>query len=111
MNVSGAIAAMKAFKEAATGDVVPVDEISRRSRICEACPMKQRATGAATRASQTLGLIANKNRVPVSVKNFKCGVCGCALLLLLPSKTLHTDTEEQRKLRPKGCWYPGLAES
>lgn len=99
------MAAMKAFKEAITGEVVTTQEIKRRAAVCDTCPMRRAVSGTSSRASQTLGIIANKNRVPPSIKNYKCEVCGCALLMLIPAKTPHQDNEEQRKSRPKGCWY------
>jgi hypothetical protein len=106
MNANGAIAAMKAFKEAMDGNVVTAEELLRRQRICNRCPKKRRDVGVKTAISRMIGNIANKHRVPEEVKGFSCGVCGCSLMLLLPAtkKDLHVDNAEEAKERPDSCW-------
>jgi hypothetical protein len=58
--------------------------------------------------SELLGIMANKNRVSPVFQDNACGVCGCSLLMLLPARDedLHKDTADQRKSRPRFCWYP-----
>lgn len=106
MRPQDAIAAAKAFREAVRGNVVSDAEILRRAAICAACPKRQKVTGWKSEVSKKLGMIANKNRVPSKVSDYRCGVCGCSLMLLLPatSKDLHKDSPEEAKNRPKTCW-------
>lgn len=106
MRPQDAIAAAKAFREAVRGNVVSPEEILRREVICAACPKRGRVIGWKSVVSQKLGAIANKNRLPSSVKDYKCNVCGCSLMLLLPAtaKDLHRDSPEEAKNRPKTCW-------
>lgn len=98
--------AAKAFIEATRGDVVPDDVIAARTRICRNCPLRVPATGTG-RVSQVLGKLANENKVDKNISGYKCSVCGCALLLLLPAKEPHVDSDKERARRlkgNKGCW-------
>lgn len=105
-----AASAIKAATQAGRGNVVPPEELQRRAAICERCPMRQFVgAGALDRASQVLGMMVNRHRVPKSLTTYKCGVCGCSLMMLLPARTedLHKDTPEQasyRKHTAPGCW-------
>lgn len=101
-----AIGAAKAFQHALKGEVVTTDEIRRRGAICNSCPRKELVRNRASQASQLLGLLANRHRVPREIKSYSCGVCGCSLMLLLPAtaKDLHKDTPEQKAERPESCW-------
>lgn len=106
MKPSDLAAAARAFVEATKGDVVSTEEISKRARICKACPLRVRTSGVG-RVSQILGNIANKNRLPSELKDYACSVCGCSMQLLLCAKNPHTDSEKERARRLKGnknCW-------
>lgn len=111
----GALAAAKAAVKVATGDVVDDTELKRRADICHSCPMKSESSGCfGCNASARLASIANlmkrtfgkELRLPRNLKRFNCGVCGCSLSLLLPTKVenLHADTPEQASKRPANCW-------
>lgn len=104
MNLAGAKAAAQAFTEARKGDVVGLEEIARRARICDLCPRKQKKLSATTALSMTLARLAGKNRVPDKIAKHRCGACKCSFMLLIPSKTAHPDTEEERRLRWSSCW-------
>jgi len=106
MNLAGAIAAIKAFTEAVNGNVVSSDEVFRRTDICAKCPMKRKTTGAPSKISRYLGVLANKHRVPADLNGQKCNVCGCSLMLLIPATEadLHKDSPEEAKKRPASCW-------
>jgi hypothetical protein len=110
MNLTGAIAAIKAFTEAVNGNVVPSDEIFRRTDICAKCPMKRKVTGAPSKVSRYLGVLANKHRVPADLNGQKCNVCGCSLMLLIPATEadLHKDSPEEAEKRPASCWMKKL---
>jgi hypothetical protein len=108
MIAQGAIAAIKAFTEAVNGNVVPHNEVLRRERVCNRCPMRKKVTGAPSKISRYLGMLASKHRVPSEVHNHACSVCGCSLVLLLPATPpdLHKDSPEEAAKRPKDCWIP-----
>jgi len=108
-----AVAAAKAFKHAIKGDVVSPEEIRRRGAICNTCPKRQRVRSRASQVSQILGLLANRHKVPAEVKDYSCGVCGCALMLLLPAtkEDLHVDSEKEAKERPERCWLTDALKS
>ena len=104
MNLAGAAAAVKAFKEARSGDIVEPEEVLYRMRICEQCPVRSRRPSVRSRISLMLGRISNKNKVPDKLSKYNCGACGCSLMLLLPSKTRHPDTPEEHESRWVNCW-------
>lgn len=106
MNLTGATAAIRAFKEALNDHVVDEREVMRRVAICQACPKLKRDTGVKTGISRMLGNLANKHRLPDEIKGKSCGVCGCSMMLLLPANTesLHKDNEDESKIRPTTCW-------
>lgn len=106
MSPKSALAAIAAFKEALSGNVVSVDEVTRRAGICSTCPKRKMDTGVKTGISRMLGNLANKHRVPEEIKGRSCSVCGCSLLLLIPAtdKDLHKDNEQEAKERPSICW-------
>jgi hypothetical protein len=106
MRPADAIAALKAFQDAIKGSVVSATEVSNREAICATCPMRRRATGIPAKLSQTLGIIANRHRVSNSIKDYKCGVCGCSLMLIIPAtdENQHVDSPEEAKQRPALCW-------
>ena len=104
MVLRGAMAALKAYKEAARGDTVDAEVLKSRIMTCKGCPQYRKRSGLAGRISSALGRSVNKNKVPDAIKDYACGVCGCSLVLLAPSKTPHQDTEAQADLRPASCW-------
>jgi len=105
LNIQGAVAALKAYQSARRGNVETAAEIQRRAAVCFRCPKRQITRGV-SKASEMLGILANRHRVPASVSAYSCGVCGCSLQLLLPAvkEDLHRDTPEEAKARPKACW-------
>lgn len=104
MNLEGAKAAGKAFMEAKRGDVVSDEEILRRSQLCSQCPRKQKKVSTTTALSMMMARLAGKCRVPDKIAKFRCGACKCSFMLLIPSKTAHPDTPEERRLRWSNCW-------
>lgn len=106
MKPQDALAAALAFIAATKGDVVPIETIIERSRICKACPLKVKTTGV-SRVSQILGSLASKHNLPKEISDYSCSICGCNFQLLLPSIEGHKDNEKQKKRRIKGnpnCW-------
>lgn len=100
-------AAAKAFKDAIKGDVATDAEIDARERICFLCPERKKVTGAASRVSKILGTLANRHRVPERIKDYRCNVCKCSLMLLLPATPadFHVDSPEEAVKRSKTkCW-------
>lgn len=108
MNPQGAIAAMKAYREAKKGNTVDQQTVRDRARICKGCPKRRIVANATTAVSKLLGRMANKHRVPDDVSRYSCGVCGCSLMLLLPAQKehLHKDSPEEAAERPEHCWVP-----
>ena len=103
-------AALRAFTESVRGNVVSLDEFSRRAAICRTCPMRKLNQGFPTRVSQVLGALSSKYRVPQEIGNFSCRVCGCSFLLLLPAtrENLHKDSAAEAAKRPENCWMKSL---
>lgn len=103
---SDILAAANAFKAALKGDVVDDTTIASRAAVCFKCPKRQRNTGMVTHVSKILGDLANKHRVPKSIADYKCNVCGCSLMLLIPAteKDQHKDSPQEEKRRPASCW-------
>lgn len=108
-----ALTAAKAFTHALSGDVVSADEIRRRAAICSTCPQRKLVRNRTSQISQTLGMIANRHRVPRDIKDYACGVCGCSLMLLIPAtkKDLHEDSPEESEKRPERCWLTDATKS
>jgi hypothetical protein len=106
MNIHGAAAAIKAFDQAMHRNTVPPKQVEDRFRVCKTCPKKRKISGLTSRISQFLGRVANSHHVPQELSGYKCSVCKCGFLLLLPAlkEDLHKDTPEQTKARPEGCW-------
>ena len=117
ISIQGALAAATAFKEARNGNVAPTDEIAVRANICEACPKRRNIRVHGTdQASRVMGMMANKNRVPPVLKNSKCGVCQCSLMLLVPSRGefLHRDSPAEaadRAANAPRCWVPAAIKA
>lgn len=111
-SIINATAAVTAFREARDGNVVDPETAQRRANICETCPMRERVrVHPSDQASRILGMQANKHRVPDALKSYKCGVCGCSLLLLIPAmpEHIHKDTPAEAKVRAERapmCWVP-----
>jgi len=101
-----ALAAARAYISAKRGTVVSAGEISRREAICFTCPKREINSGSLTAMSKLLGTLANRKRVPERIKNYRCGVCKCSLMLLLPAtdENQHKDTEQEKNERPNQCW-------
>lgn len=117
----GALAAVKAFAEAVSSNVVAPEEVQRRISICtkggngKPCPRYKiiRSPASLSGLSRIMGRIANKHRVPKEVSNYRCQTCGCSMALLVPARgeELHQDTPEQAAQRPGYCWVPGAVEA
>jgi len=110
MNLSGIQQALKAYKAAKNAQTVSDEEAQRRARTCaKPCPMKRKVGGFIGRASHILGAASSTGQVPTELADYKCGVCGCSLLLLIPAlpENLHKDSPQERAEREKkapGCW-------
>ena len=104
--------ALKAFTAARHDRVVSPEVLASRANLCESCPQRRLVrVKARDQASKVLGLMANSHRVPGSLKDSKCGVCGCSLMLLLPALPgdLHKDNPVQaaeRATKAPNCWLP-----
>lgn len=109
LNLQGAVSALKAYQQARKGDVESPATIKVRADVCFSCP-KRRITRGVSKASEMLGILANRNRVPNAVASYSCGVCSCSLMLLLPAtkEDIHKDTPEEAKERPDNCWIKQL---
>lgn len=110
-----AMAAGKAALKIIKGDVVDKKEIDRRWEICKYCPALSetkecfscnRAKFLAEITNTTKRVFGEDIKYPGESKKFSCGVCGCMLAMLLPtkSKDLHQDTPDQKEIRPDFCW-------
>jgi len=104
ITIAGALQAARAFKEATQGDVVSSDEIVARTSVCRTCPKKTSISGLKQNLANRLAALANKNRVDRFIRGKACGVCQCPLMLLIPAKEPHTDTDEEMASRPSSCW-------
>lgn len=117
LSIQGAIAAATAYKEARNGNVVSAEEIQTRATICIGCPMRRKIrVHGADQASKMLGMMANKHRVSKDLKDHKCGVCHCSLMLLVPSRAefIHRDSPEEAADRAKNaprCWVPAAIKT
>lgn len=113
ISLKDAAAAAKAFVQAGRGKVVSDESIRQRTTLCMGCPKRRKVkVRPAEQASRILGMMANKNRVRKEIKDYKCGVCKCSLMLLLPAlpEHLHDDSPAQAKSRAAEapqCWIPG----
>lgn len=109
--VSGAKALLRNF----VGDIVDKEEIKRRSSICSACKENIETTDCVAcgfggklnsyinSLKQSFG--GNEIKLSQSVKGRYCGVCNCALALMLPSKMdAFTESDDKQKSRPNHCW-------
>lgn len=101
--------ALKAYAAAKNSQTVGDAEAQHRSRVCAACPMRRKVAGFIGRASQLLGAASSTGQVPPELSDYKCGVCKCSLLLLVPAlpENLHKDSPEERATREKkapACW-------
>lgn len=104
MNTQGAIAAIKAFRDATQGITVSPELVKSRIKVCNSCPMRKSNAGIVGRVSEIMGRLANKHRVPPEVSKYKCGVCSCNLSLLIPAVEPHKDSAEEAEKRPLTCW-------
>ena len=109
LNLQGAVSALKAYQQARKGDVESPSTIKARADVCFACP-KRRITRGVSKASEMLGILANRNRVPNAVASYSCSVCGCSLMLLIPAvkEDIHKDSEKEATERPDSCWIKQL---
>jgi hypothetical protein len=106
MNINGAKAAIKAFDHAMRKKTVPDGELMERYRVCKGCPKRRKISGFTSRVSRLLGNIANQHKVPHEFSKYKCGVCNCSFMLLLPAlkEDLHKDSPQEAARRPDHCW-------
>lgn len=109
LNLQGAVSALKAYQQARKGDVESPATIKVRADVCFSCP-KRRITRGVSKASEMLGILANRNRVPNAVASYSCSVCGCSLMLLIPAvkEDIHKDNEKEVADRPDSCWIKQL---
>lgn len=110
-----ALAAGKAAVKIVTGDTVDQKEMQRRWDICRGCPALSetsecfscnRARFVAELTGTVKSIFGKEIKYPGESKKYTCGVCGCTLALLLPTRSdgFHEDSEEEKKHRPDFCW-------
>lgn len=109
MKLSGVTQALKAYRSARKQETVDDQEALRRGKICKGCPMRRKVGGFIGRVSQVLGEATGNRQIPEDLRDYKCGVCQCSLLLLVPAieDNLHKDSPAERRTRLKsapGCW-------
>lgn len=109
MKLSDVSQALKAYRSARAQDTVDDQEALRRGKICKQCPMRRKVGGFIGRVSHILGAATGNHQLPEDLRDYKCGVCQCSLLLLVPAveTSLHKDSPEERRKRMKsapGCW-------
>ncbi len=106
INTPGAIAAIRAFKEATKNNTVTPEVLKARLKVCNMCPRKRSNKGIVGRVTERLSQLAIRHKVPNEIAGFKCGVCGCPLSLLAVSlpENLHKDSVEEAAKRPAFCW-------
>ena len=106
--ISGATALVKV----SSGEIVLQEEINRRGIICTKCPRLETIPGCmgcglAGRISNAVNKIKKlfgKNFIlPNNLETKGCGVCGCALSVMLPAKTEQFNDNDQTE-RPDNCW-------
>ena len=98
LNLRDAAKAAKAFQQATQGNTAPEEEILRRAQLCLGCDARKMVRARfKDQASKMLGMMANRNKVNPKLKNSKCGVCQCSLMLLIPARSedLHRDSPQQ----------------
>ena len=106
MNPNGATAALKAFGHAMKKDTATPAQVLERAKICKTCPHRRKISGMRSQLSRFLGTVANHHKVPQDISKYKCGVCSCSFMLLVPAKVedLHVDTPAEAAQRPDHCW-------
>ncbi len=115
ISLHDAFKAANAFLKLVKDDIVSQAEIDRRTRICLSCPKLEMAsncmacggsriaTNLLNAAKRALGSDIQFDR---AIKTRYCGVCGCSLSLLIPTKLQHfkKDTPDKAASRPNICW-------
>lgn len=109
MNLSKVSQALKAYRSAKNADTVDDAEALRRAKVCKLCPMRRKVGGFIGRVSHALGAATGNHQLPEDLRDYKCGICQCSLLLLVPAidANLHKDDREERRRRLKyapSCW-------
>lgn len=102
----------KALVNVIEGNTVTQEEINRRASICNNCPMKTQIPGCmgcglAGRISNFINSIKKAFKssfvIPNNLETKGCGVCNCALSVMLPSK-MNAFSESDQQERPNHCW-------
>jgi hypothetical protein len=120
VSMSEAINGAKAILRLAAGQRVEDKEMERRASICKyaipgGCPKLQtvsgcKACGTGAAISSFIGKLkgffgGKKLEIPNNLSDRYCGVCGCSLAIMLPSKTEAFDfAKDNQKDRPSFCW-------
>lgn len=110
-----ALAGSVALLKVVGGDTVSKEEIKRRSALCASCPLKTEVSncwgcGFGKTLTRFISGLRNMFTGEVSlsrdVSSSYCGVCGCALATMLPSKmsSFNQESQEKQKERPNYCW-------
>jgi hypothetical protein len=103
----------KALIKNLMGSSVSSEEIIRRSSICATCPLMSRIGGCASCgaggkiANWINGIRAGKKlqiAIPSEVSSSYCGVCQCALALMVVTKKADFYDESKNGQRPDVCW-------
>jgi hypothetical protein len=108
---TGAMALIKSI----AGSSVSNEELMRRSAICEGCPLISliggcSSCGAAGKISNWANSIRSSKglqvAIPSTVSQSYCGVCSCALALMVVTKRadFHDESDKENSRRPDVCW-------
>lgn len=101
-----------ALVSVARGQTVPQEETNRRAIICSKCPRLEQIPGCM--GCGLAGRIANAVKnikklfgkgfvIPNNLETKGCGVCGCALSVMLPAK-IELFSDKDQAERPDNCW-------
>lgn len=110
-----ALTGVQAIVKIVKGEFVDQAEINRRAILCTNCPQKSLTTdcygcGFASRLTAYVNKVKKETFgtnfvIPNDLQGKYCGVCQCALLVMLPSKmSAFEEDAAKQDLRPKHCW-------
>lgn len=108
--VAGAYALFKVV----TGAVVEQSELNRRSNICIKCPKVIESSNCRSCgfAASLLKFVTKLKKafgkgfvIPHNLEDKHCGICDCALSVMLPSDLkMFSHEKDKQSLRPDFCW-------
>lgn len=115
ISIGDAFNGAKAILRLTVGNSCSPEEIIRRSKICETCPLSSKtskcaACGAAKKITLAINLIRklkkNAIEIPSEIKSNYCGVCECALATMVVTRynDFYLEPKEKNQKRPQFCW-------